>query len=53
MWFTFPVPPNDPKLYAYPRMIMACMHDKYRSFPTLDAFSRVYPATKPYNTAPT
>ena len=32
---------------------MACMHDKYRSFPTLDAFSRVFPATKPYNTAPT
>ena len=26
---------------------MASMHDKYRSFPTLDAFSRVFPAKKP------
>ena len=47
---SFAVPPNDPKLYAYTRMTMACMHGKYRSFPTLDAFSRVFPVTKPYNT---
>ena len=31
---------------------MASMHGEYRSFPSLDAFSRVFPAKKPYNTAP-
>ena len=40
--FFFSVPPNDPKLHAYPTMTMACMRDKYRSFATLDAISRVF-----------
>ena len=51
--FIFSVSPIQTKLYAHPRMTMASMHDEYRSFPKLDAFSRVFPATKPYNTAPT
>ena len=51
--FIFSVSPIETKLYAHPRMTMASMHGEYRSFPTLDAFSRVFPVTKPDNTAPT
>src|SRR4051812_44372078 len=46
------VPPNDPKLHAYPTMTMACMRDKYRSSATLDAFSGVFRLQNPTTLPP-
>ena len=50
--FIFSVSPIETKLYAHPTMTMASMHGEYRSFPTLDAFSRVFHRQNPTTLPP-